>query len=233
MAWLKSGAMCENPFRRKMEEKSEAQLLHVLNNSGQFRPQAVEAARNVLKQRKRNMPEVPVEKKAEPSDEETTEIPEKINPRFSLRAIATYQVLGSLFILPSIFGLYPQVMSNLRNLVILVFFTILYLTGIASAYLIFKKRYLGLMAALVFNLFQSFYLHIGTLTFFSTGIFSVIYYFPASLNFSIANPSFLLSFGSEGGFVLGFNLIACTAFSFLMSAIIAFDDSGEFPEHLY
>lgn len=242
MAWLKPRAMSENPFRRKMEEKNEAQLRHVLGNSDQFRPLAVEAAREVLQERKDQVQESDFEEpEPEKSDSIRVVIPkdavvpeiEKINPRYSLRAIATYQILGSLFILPSIFGLYPQVMDNIRNLVILVFFTLLYLAGIFSAYLIFKKRYEGLMAALVFNLFQSFYIQIGTVTFFSTGIFSVIYYFPAGLNFSIANPSFLLNLGSEGGFILGFNLIACTAFSFLMSAIIAFDDRGEFPEHLY
>lgn len=229
--------MSENPFRRKMEEKSEAQLRHVLNNSGQFRRQAVEAARNVLKQRKQKEPNESVEKKPEQFEEEnsqeTTVTQEKINPRYSLRAIATYQILGSIVALPTIFSMYPQVMGQMRNLVILIFFTLLYLGGIVSAWLIFKKRYEGLMAALVFNLFQSFYLQVGAFTFFSTGIFAIMYYFPAGLNFSILSPSFLMSFVSEGGFVLGFNLIACTAFSFLMSAIIAFDDSGKFPEHLY
>jgi len=35
-----------------MEEKNETQLLRVINNQQQFRPQAVEAAKEVLKQRR-------------------------------------------------------------------------------------------------------------------------------------------------------------------------------------
>lgn|GEM_PF-6343263 len=44
--------MADNLFKKKMEEKNETQLLRVINNQQQFRPQAVEAAKEVLKQRR-------------------------------------------------------------------------------------------------------------------------------------------------------------------------------------
>lgn len=44
--------MSENPFRRKMEEKNDAQLRHVLQNKDQFRSQAIEAAKKSPRRKK-------------------------------------------------------------------------------------------------------------------------------------------------------------------------------------
>jgi|GEM_PF-3791208 len=135
--------------------------------------------------------------------------------------------------MPSIFNLYPQVINDIQNMGILVFFTLLYLTGIVSGILIFKKRYEGIIAALGFNFFQSLYIQMGTVTFFSTGFFSFIYLFPFGFDGNFGNPSFLFRLQPTDEWILGINLVASTAFALLLAAESEFHEKKIFPEHLY
>ena len=162
----------------------------------------------------------------------TSQEEEKISPRFSLRAIATYQLLSALLVMPHITRAYPQIISSPKNTAILAFFTLLYLMGLVSAIFIFQKKYIGIITGLVFNFFQCIYIQLSAFGYYSTGIFSLIYIFPSRLKVSIG-PTFAMSFFETGVWNIGFNMVACVIVLLLFTAETNFREKGQFPEHLY
>lgn len=112
----------------------------------------------------------------------------------------------------------------------------LYLCGLVSAFLIYTKKYSGLLLGLISNAFQVFQIQIGTFTYLSTGFLYIFIKVGANygFNFNIGSSEFEMNFYNaiEHPFV-GINLVATLATYLIYKAVLYQFRKGKFPKYLY
>lgn len=226
--------MSDDSFREEIKQKNNGELLHIINNEHLFRPKVVKMAKAVLEERE-------TEKKEQGStsnqaDGEYHALPlqdkKEFKPKYTLRTIATYQAISALWVLPFMLRLYPKLINSWKNTAILSFFVLLYVTGLVSAVLIFRKNKYGIILGCVFNVFQCIYIQLNAFYYFSAGIFSLTYVIPLHLKVNIGS-SFTMSFFETGMQAIGINLVAFIATFLLFGAYNKFRKEKKFPENFY
>ena|SRR5690554_6271400 len=219
-------------LKKNMKEKNDEQLRHVLQNPNQFSSEEITNAKEILEERTARPVFLNTTNKE--NNKPSKSYREKpISPNFSLRAIAVYQLLSSILILPQIFSVTMEL--NIIQWGVFIVIILLYLATLASAILIFQKKQLGLLIGLVTALLQSLQIHIGGFIYYATGFIYVFFSVGNYTGFSAGIiPSFLVSFEAQTELAfVGINIVSVIAFYLLYRASTYCDESDEFPLHLY
>ncbi len=211
-------------LRRKMEEKTEAQLLHILQNEHQFRPNAVKIAREVL-EAKRNSSK-PIEKEEiEPIQETETQTskPSRISIRNGLIGLAIFQSLSSVYIVPDFIStLFSFPEMSFLNYLLLLFWVVFHLTVLSSSVLIFFKKNFGIQLALICTILKLFEVEIGSFIYTNTDFLRIIVNIGLTFGIdfdlgTVSNNISILTSSVEYPFI-GINLLSVGLLFFLHKA---------------
>ncbi len=225
--------MTDSFLRKNLEKKNETQLKYILENPDQFTLQEVRVAKEILYQKYDSTFGA---ENFETKD--STKIPSSfyetpIKPRYSLRAIALYQLLTSIFAIPQFFSVSAEL--TLLQTAILFFFILLYSATLISAILIYTKKQIGLLIGLVVNIIQAIQIHAAGLIFYATGFTYIYLSIGGYIGFSVGiTPSSLIVVGAVTvPAYIGVNIISIIATALLYKASRYCDKKEEFPLHLF
>lgn len=148
-----------------MEGKTEAQLLHILQNEHQFRPDAIKIAKEVLEEKKKAP-------KLDESSKNTTKralLISHIELKYVLYSIAAFQILTAILLGPDfikhIFS-FPEI--TFINYFILIFWSSIHLITIISGVLILLKLIEGIDLLIIISFIKLFLIEIGQFQFWNT-----------------------------------------------------------------
>lgn len=216
-----------------MEEKSEAQLLHILENEHQFRPEAVRIAKEVL-QEKQTTTEAQKNSTTSTSEgikEESNSF--NIDPKYALIAILLFQLLSSFNALPDlvtyIFS-FPEI--GFLNYLIVGFWFLLQFSVVISAVLILLKKVEGLTLIIVCSLLKLLHIEIGPLVFSNTDYLAVFLkvgtVFGFGFEYGSVETNFAIYRNSVENPFIGINLVTVIMLYWLFKSRELILKKGEF-----
>lgn len=206
----------------------------MINNPSNFTPDALEAAKKVLELRESgdgNYQE-PVKPISVAQNKKPSKILSKLNT--SLKSVAIYQIISSLFALQYLVGLK---FFGLLNFIFFILFLLTYSSGLIGGIMLLKRKEYGFNISLLFNAIQVLRIAFGGFSFFSMGIFGL--YIDISFTSGI-HFNFFLDIGSKMAFLfydtepfsIGINFVAILAMIIIIKAKDIFEETGLFSDDL-
>lgn len=225
--------MATDFLKKNMESKNDEQLKFVLNNEHKFQEKEVKFAKEILHERGASISTTKDE-----SNVDDDSLPESYHlpsskAKYSLRGVATYQIVSSLIILP--YFSFNSEFLPIQKVFVSLFF-ILYLAMFISGVLIYMKRKSGALIATITNLLQTVQFQMFGIYYSTTGFFHIFLNFGLSdiLMFNLWGTQFRIDVTANPEiFFLGFNLVAIIATYLSFRAYSYWEDNDEFPLHLY